>query len=291
MNTVKPMENAPPPSSQQHYPPSPIGSHPESLPQYYAEDICAPPPIATIPGRLFNWKAHAFNADSTSPYKIYGHDTQILQVKLNPGENVTSEPGALVFKGANIKMKTSVGGFGKGLKRLLGGETFFKNTYINKSPNAGSVSLTPDYPAKVAPLNLSKTGSIICVQGAYLAHLGDVTVDIKFITNCFIGCCAGQGFILQKFHGSGTVFVCGGGTIMEKMLQPNEILLVDPTCLIGYSETCTFDVETSGDGCTMMFGGEGLFVNSITGPGLVLVETMPKNKLRWAITPIQSKSK
>lgn len=157
-----------------------------------------------ITGELSPWSATCTILNGSlnnGEFTILGTDSQILQVFLrNDGTELISEPGAMIYRSKGITMKTSAGGFGQGFKRCLGGESFFKNTYKNGGINeVESITLSPDYPAKIIPIDLNKTGDLHLTKNAYLAHSGaKISTKFKFLMNCCIGCCGGNGFFFYK---------------------------------------------------------------------------------------------
>lgn len=254
----------------------------KNQPPKYSHDILSPPEI-NAPGKLVWWDSTQTTAKGAGKYTIFGADTQVLQVELQPGETFISEPGAMLYRGKSVIMKTNVGGFTTGVKRSLGGESFFRNNYTNNGSSAESITVTPSFPAKIIPIELEKSGPIHVSPGLYLGSIGDVTVTFKFVRNVLAGCFGGGGFLLLRIKGTGTVFLEAGGTIMEKILAPEEELLVDTNSLVGFSETAKYGVQRVRGCLTCCCGGEGLFNTKITGPGLVIVQSMSQTRLRQAL--------
>jgi uncharacterized protein (TIGR00266 family) len=176
-----------------------------------------------------------------------------------------------------------MGGCLAGLKRMCGGESFFLNTFRNESAGPACVAINPNFPSKVIPIDLSKSGPIHAHPGLYIAHLGDVNITYKFVRNPLAGCFGGSGFLLLKLTGTGTVFMSGGGQIMEKILAPGEVLLADTQAIVAFAGTVEYNVRTVGGCLTCCCGGEGLFNTQLTGPGLVVLQSMSLDKLRKAI--------
>ena len=149
------------------------------------------------------------------------------------------------------------------------------------------MAFTPDYPAKIIPIDLSKCGgSLIAMPGSYVAHFGDVRITFKFIRNVLAGCFGGGGFVLLKAVG------CGGGAIMENILAPGEEILVDSRSMVGFSETSKYNVKSVESCFNCCFGGEGCFYTSVTGLGLVIVQSLSKIRLGeglLGINPRQTK--
>jgi uncharacterized protein (AIM24 family) len=129
----------------------------------------------------------------------------------------------------------------------------------------------------VVPVNLSSPevgGALIAQKGAYMASYGDVSVQISCDTGCLRCCCGGMGMIRQKLAGNGTVFLASSGTIVQKVLKPGETILVDTECLLAYANTCKMDLRRAGGVLGMVGGGEGIFNTTVTGPGLVVIQSM-----------------
>lgn len=249
-------------------------------PPQYVDDILAPSGVS-VAGQLLPWSATTHTA--TNKYIIYGDDAQLLEVALVPGEMITAEVGSMAYRAPNISMQTGMGSLGGVAARALTGESMFKNTFTNVTNTLAGAAFTPSYPAKIIPIDLQRSGTIITMPGCYFAHLGQVMMNVTL--NLRSGFLTGKGLLLQKISGSGIVFVTGGGTIMEKYLQPGEVLVCDSDCLVAYSETCNYSTELVKGCFTCCCGGEGLFLTTIAGPGLVIVASLSKRRLQLAITP------
>lgn len=148
------------------------------------------------------------------------------------------------------------------------------------------VGLTPAFPAKVVPVDLSTVGGkIITKSGAYMASTGDVRVSVDMDCNCCTCCCGGMGLVRQSNIGNGTVFLAAGGTVLTKTLGAGESMLVDTSSLVGYQEGVKLSLAAAGGCCTLCCGGEGLFNTKVEGPGLVIVQSMSFEKYRAALAP------
>jgi uncharacterized protein (AIM24 family) len=159
----------------------------------------------------------------------------------------------------------------------------FRNHYTNRGSSVASVAITPSFPAKILPIDLSRSGTVYAHPGLYLAHLGEVRVTFRFVRGILAGCCGGGGFLMLKLVGSGTAFLMGGGTVMERALAAGEKLLVDTHSVLAFSASVSYGVQRV-RGCTACCcGGEGLFNTELTGPGLVIVHSMALGRLRAAI--------
>lgn len=148
------------------------------------------------------------------------------------------------------------------------------------------VALTPNFPAKVVPINLAKYGGKIIVQKkSYMGSTGETKVTADCDLNCCSCCCGGMGFIREAVEGSGTVFLASGGTVVQKVLHNDETFIVDTNSIVGFQESVRFGVARTGGCCVCCFGGEGIFNTTLTGPGLVILQSMSFEKYRKALLP------
>lgn len=245
-------------------------------PPPYSMDILNPPAFQGPQGMLICY--NPLSAALDGKYGIFGTDSQTLQVTLNPGEVMQSQPGTLQHKAESIIMKTTSKG---GFKRLMGGQNIFQNNWINQGSELASIAISPVYPAKIIAIDLSRCGGAITLHpGSYLAQLGNVHLTYKFVRNLGAACFGGSGMLLLKVTGDGVVFVTGGGTVMEKVLAPGEKLHINSEGLVGFAESCNYDVVLIPGCLNCCCGGEGMFNTQITGPGLVIVESMAFDRLR-----------
>mmetsp|Transcript_3485 Transcript_3485/g.3305 ORF Transcript_3485/g.3305 Transcript_3485/m.3305 type:complete len:253 (-) Transcript_3485:137-895(-) len=217
-----------------------------------------------------------YDYDPKSNYAITGTESQVLTIGVSYGEMVRSEPGTMMYLTHGVKSGVSCdGSYG----RFCSGEACCEITYTNESGMRGYAAITPNCPTanKVVPIDLSSpevNGEILCQKGAYMASSGDVEVQVSFDCN-FMRCCFGSmGWSKQKIVGSGTVFLCASGTIVQKVLAPGEKILVDTNCILAYASSCELDVQkASRKFLTGVIGGEGIYNTSLTGPGLVLIQS------------------
>jgi len=226
-------------------------------------------------------------------FKIHGDDMQFVEVELDPGETAIAEAGAMMMMEDGIVMETIFGdgsqssnasGFmgklmGAG-KRLLTGESLFVTTFTNQGQGKQHVSFAAPYPGRIIPLDLSKyNGKIICQKDAFLAAARGVSVGIEFQRKLGTGFFGGEGFIMQKLEGDGLAFVHAGGTIIRKDLRPGERLRIDTGCLVAMTDRVDYNIEAAGGIKTSLFGGEGLFLATLQGPGFVWIQSMPFSRL------------
>lgn len=224
-------------------------------------------------------------------YQIFGEEMQYVELELDPNEAVIAEAGNFMMMDSGIKMNTIFGdgskqneGFlGKVLgagKRLLTGESLFMTIFSNEVSGKKKVSFASPYPGKILPLDLSKYGGkFICQKDAFLCAAKGVSIGIEFSRKLGRGFFGGEGFIMQKLEGDGLAFVHAGGTMARKELGAGEKLCVDTGCIIGFTQDVNYDIEFIGGIKNTIFGGEGLFFATLTGPGIVYVQSLPFSRL------------
>ncbi len=224
-------------------------------------------------------------------YQIYGEEMQYVEIELDPQEGVIAEAGSFMMMDDGIQMDTIFGDgsqqnkglmgklFGAG-KRLLTGESLFMTAFHNQWNDKRRVSFASPYPGKIIPLDLTEFGGkFVCQKDAFLCAAKGVSVGIEFSRKLGRGLFGGEGFIMQKLEGDGMTFVHAGGTTAKKVLQPGEKLKVDTGCIIGFSKEVDYDIEFIGGIKNTIFGGEGLFFATLTGPGVVYIQSLPFSRL------------
>ena len=195
-------------------------------------------------------------------------------VALQPGEQLTSEAGAMMFISGDISMDVEMpGGVMGGLKRkLLAGESLFLTRY--QANGAGAVGITGPFPGSIRQHELD--GEIICEKHAYLGHHGEVEIESAFAQKLGMGFRGGgEGFFLQRLKGKGTVWLHGGGDFLDFGLAPGQRLIIDTGCMVMVEPSVTYEVKMQGGVAKSLFGGEGLFLVHMTGPGHVTLQTLP----------------
>lgn len=219
-------------------------------------------------------------------YKVIGTTLQAVILELDPGETVYSESGGMAWMSDNIDMQTSGrgGGLGGALKRAVSGESLFLVEYTSRG-GKGSVAFASDFPGKIVPVELGQGQQMICQKTAFLCAEKTVGLDIQFRRKLGAGIFGGEGFIMQKLTGPGVAFVCLDGEIVEYTLATNQVLKVDTGHVAMYEPSVSFDVEMVKGFSNMFFGGEGLFLATLRGPGRIWLQTMPTNNLARAIMP------
>lgn len=224
-------------------------------------------------------------------YQIYGEEMQFVEIELDPQEGVVAESGSFMMMNDQVQMNTIFGDGSnqdKGIlgklfsagKRLLTGESLFMTVFTNVGYGKKTVSFSSPYPGKIIPIDLSEYGGkFICQKDAFLCAAKGVTIGIEFSKKLGRGLFGGEGFIMQKMEGDGMGFIHAGGTMAKKELQAGEVLKVDTGCIVGFTKEVQYDVEFVGGIKNTIFGGEGLFFATLTGPGTVYIQSLPFSRL------------
>lgn len=225
-------------------------------------------------------------------YRIIGDDLQAVQIYLEPGQSVMAESGTMLAMDDSIEMQTEAQGVMKGIKRVLTGESFFITTFYNKGTNKASLVFSAPYPGKIVPIDLSQyNGIFICQRDAFLCSVGGVEITPTLVKKIGVGLFGGEGFILQKLVGDGYVFIHIGGTVIERKLNEDESLRVDTGCLAGFESTVQYDIKMVSGVTNILFGGEGMFLAYLKGPGKVLLQTLPFSRLAERIIIASGRSR
>ncbi len=218
-------------------------------------------------------------------YEIAGGSFPMVICKLQKGETMKDESGAMAFMTSGMKMETSTGGgLLKGLGRALAGDSLFLNFFTAEEDNQ-EIGFSSYTPGKIIPIKLDETKSIIGQKSSFLAAEESINIDMHFRKKLGAGLFGGEGFILQKFSGNGMVFLEIDGEVIERDLEPGETLRVDQGHIAAMDESVDFDIQRVKGAKNMLFGGEGIFLATVTGPGKVWIQTMPLSKLAEAIIP------
>jgi uncharacterized protein (TIGR00266 family) len=212
-------------------------------------------------------------------HEILGDDMQAVVMALAPGDVVRAEAGALMFMTDGVDMDAKMdGGLLGGLKRkLLAGESLFI-TYFRGTAGGARVAFAGPYPGKIIHISLTDK-PVLCQRDAFLCATGEIDFTVAFTRRLGAGFFGGEGFILQKMEGRGELFIHSGGTIVPFDLKPGERLRVDTGCLVAFDASVDYDITRVGGIKTSLFGGEGLFFASLTGPGRVWLQTLPFSRL------------
>jgi len=228
-------------------------------------------------------------------YDIVGEEMQFVEVELDPGEGAIAEAGSMMFMTAGIQMTTVFGdgsSSGGGLmdkllgagKRVLTGESLFMTEFANRGAGKQRVAFAAPYPGKIIAADLHRMGGkLICQKDAFLCAAKGVAIGIAFQKKIGVGLFGGEGFIMQSLEGDGLAFLHAGGTIVAKELGPGEHLRVDTGCLVALQPSVTYDIQFVGSIKSAIFGGEGFFFASLTGPGKVWLQSLPFSRLAGRI--------
>ncbi|HYO10538.1 MAG TPA: TIGR00266 family protein [Tepidisphaeraceae bacterium] len=224
-------------------------------------------------------------------YEIFGTEMQYVEVTLDPGETVIAEAGVMMFMTPGVQMQTVFGDPSKqqqGLlgklasagKRMVTGESLFVTTFTASGRGRETVAFAAPYPGKIIPLHLDQHGGeIICQKDSFICAARGVQISIAFQKKIGVGLFGGEGFIMQRLTGDGIALVHAGGTVMTRDLQPGETIRLDTGCLVALERSVTYDVQLVGGVKNTLFGGEGLFLANVTGPGKVWFQSLPFSRL------------
>ena len=219
-------------------------------------------------------------------YKVFGGDMQFVEVELDPGEAAVAEAGGMFYMEDGISMETIFGDgsqqqttfvdalLGAG-KRLLIGESLFMTVFMNTGQGKKRVSFAAPYPGKIVPIRLSEIGGeLITQKDSFLAAAKGVSIGIAFQKRLGVGFFGGEGFIMERLRGDGWAFVHAGGMLIERTLEPGEVLRIDTGCLVALQPTVDYDIEYVGRIKSAIFGGEGLFFATLRGPGRIWLQSL-----------------
>lgn len=220
-------------------------------------------------------------------YQLIGDDMQMVIVELDPAEGVRAEAGAMMFMEEGIEMQTAAGSGGgavsalfSGFKRVLVGESFFVTTFVNSGRGKRNVAFAAPYPGKVIPIHLREVGgTLLCQKDAFLCAARGVDISIAFTKRLGAGLFGGEGFILERLEGDGLTFIHAGGAILKRQLAAGETLRVDTGCLVAFEESVRYDIGFVGGFKNALFGGEGVFLATLSGPGTVYLQSLPFSRM------------
>jgi len=223
-------------------------------------------------------------------YKLIGDDLQAVIVTLDPGEAIVAEAGAMMYMQDGVSMATTLDATGRrgglfdkllaGGKRILSGDSFFVTLFANESTRRRDVAFSSPFPGKILPVDLTQWGgTLLCQKDAFLCGARGIDITIAFTRRIGAGFFGGEGFILQKLAGDGLAFLHASGTLHTIDLAPGEQLRVDTGCLVALQPSVQYDIQMVPGIKTALFGGEGLFFALLTGPGRVILQTLPFSRL------------
>lgn len=212
-------------------------------------------------------------------HKIEGNVFPTLEIQLSKGESVYTQAGAMAWMSEGLSMSTSTrGGLMAGLGRALAGESLFMTTY-SCDASSGWIVFTPQAPGRIMEFTLGAGQSLICQKDTFLAAQESVTIEMHFRKRLGAGFFGGEGFILQKISGPGTVFLEIPGEVHERTLSSGEKILIDPGHIAFFEPNVKYDINTVKGLKNVLFAGEGLFLATLSGPGKIWLESMPLSNL------------
>jgi uncharacterized protein (TIGR00266 family) len=259
------------------------------VPKFQPHLPAVPPPLAAAPAYAPPSVPRAHEID----YRIEGEDLQFVEVELDPGESVVAEAGGLMYMTAGVQMETIFGdgsgqGQAKGLmgallgagKRILTGESLFMTVFTAQGGSREKVAFAAPYPGRILAMDLKQLGGeLVCQKDSFLCAAKGISIGIAFQKKIGVGLFGGEGFIMQRLQGDGFAFVHAGGMLTEMQLAPGQTLRVDTGCLVALQPSVSYDVQLVGGVKTALFGGEGLFFATLTGPGHVWLQSLPLSRL------------
>jgi uncharacterized protein (TIGR00266 family) len=254
--------------------------------------VPAPPPMAQVPPPVPPPPpvyAPQPPVPQTLSYEIHGDNLQVARVYLKAGQEVYAEAGKMLYKFPAVQWETRMSGNSIGdklwgaIKRKVMGESLFM-TYFRATADS-EVGFAGSYPGRIHAFELAPGQSVMVQRDGFLFAQNSVQLNIAFTKKLGTGFFGGEGFILQKITGPGTAFIHAGGDFIHFDLRAGETLQIDTGCIVAFDESVHYDIQFVGGIKTAIFGGEGLFLATLTGPGKVIVQSMTLSKLRREIAP------
>lgn len=208
-------------------------------------------------------------------YEIRGGNLPVVECTVDPGETMITEKGAMSWMSPNMEMKTvGTGGIGKMFGRMLSGDSMFQNHYTARG-GAGMIAFASSFPGSIRAIEVGPGNEMIVQKSAFLASQSSVELSMFFRKKLGAGLFGGEGFIMQKLSGRGIAFIEIDGAVIEYTLGEGQQIVLDTGYLAAMDATCTMDIQTVPGVKNMFLGGEGVFNTIVTGPGKVMLQTMP----------------
>ncbi len=223
-------------------------------------------------------------------YTIQGDNLQVVRIRLKPDQEVFAEAGKMVYKFPAVTWETRMTGETIGekilgaLKRKLMGESLFLTYFRADAPS--EVGFAGSYPGRIQAFDLAAGQSVFVQRDSFICAQSTSQLNIALVKKLGAGIFGGEGFILERLTGPGTAFIHAGGDFVEFKLEPGEIIQVDTGCIVAFDEGVDYDIQAVGGIKTALFGGEGLFLATLKGPGRVIIQSMTLEKLRRELSPI-----
>ena len=219
----------------------------------------------------------------------YTDNNKSVEITLQPGESIQAEAGAFCYSDGFIQAKTTTGGIMSAVKKLVTKEKLFQVLWINNGSKPGRIAFASPFESTIEEVEVSPNYSLIAQRGAWLASDPSVKLDVTMNLG-LSGFLGGEGIIFQKFTGNGRVFITAGGDLKAINLQRNESLNVDTGCIVGFAESVKYEIKAAGGIFTSIFGGEGLILATLKGPGVVILQTHPENVINRVSPSTQTSS-
>lgn len=218
-------------------------------------------------------------------YKVFGENLPAVSIRLDGGESIYTQSGGMAWMTEGITMNTNMkGGLMKGLGRMLSGESLFMATYTSAAPDA-EIVIASAFPGSILVLDVDPSHEYICQKSAFLCAEPNVQLSVQVTKGIGAGLFGGEGFILQRLSGCGKTFIEIDGSIAEYTLRPGETLKVDTGNVAVFESSVRYEIETVKGFKNILFGGEGLFLTKLTGPGKVWLQTMTMPSFASRIVP------
>ena len=250
---------------------------------------CGQPAAGVAPGNVPAFTPPPAPVVPPLDYTIQGSNLQIIRIKLKPGQELYAEAGKMIYKQPQVVWETRMSGNSIGekvwgaFKRKLMGESLFL-TYFH-TPVSGEIGFAGSYPGRIQSFDLKPGQSVFVQRDSFLVAEASTQLNIAFVKRLGAGFFGGEGFILEKLTGPGAVFIHAGGDFVEFTLAPGEQIQIDTGCIVAFDEGVDYDIQFVGGVKTAMFGGEGLFLATLRGPGKVIIQSMTLEKMRRELAP------
>lgn len=216
-------------------------------------------------------------------YQVIGEPMPVVVCELEGGESMITERGSMCWMSPNMEMQTSAGGIGKAFGRMFSGESMFQNIYTARG--AGMIAFASSFPGSIKAVEITPDRPVVVQKSGFLASESGVELSVFFQKKAGAGFFGGEGFIMQKLSGRGTAFLEVDGYAVEYELQAGQQIVVDTGNLAMVDVTCSIDIQTVKGVKNVLFGGEGMFNTVVTGPGKVVLQTMPVSGFAAALSP------
>lgn len=208
-------------------------------------------------------------------YEIEGGNLPVVICHLDSGESMTNQSGSMAWMSPNVNMQTEGGGsFGRAIGRLFSGEKIFRNVFTAEG-GEGMVAFASSFPGNIVPIEITPDTPIVVQKGAFLATTMGIKTEVFFNKKAGVGLFGGEGFIMEKLSGNGIAFIEVDGSAVSYELEAGQKMLVDTGSLAMMQASCSLEIRTVKGAKNILFGGEGLFLTEVGGPGKITLQTMP----------------